>query len=354
MRIGLPKEIKTSERRVAITPEGVERLVGAGHSVVVETDAGVGSGFSNTQYEKSGATISSVFSVWQQDLIVKVKEPLGPEFDLMRPNQVLFTYLHLAASKDLTEKLMQKQVVAYAYETVRLDNGCLPLLLPMSEVAGRLAVQAGAHCLEAAHGGKGILLGGVTGVPPANVLILGAGVAGTNAAMVAKGMGARVTVLDINATKLEIILQRIPDIRIVFSTPDEIKQEILSSDLVISTILVPGAKAPKLITREMLRSMEPGSVFVDVSIDQGGSAETSRATTHTSPTYIEEGVVHYCVANMPGAVPQTSTRALTSATLPYVLELANDPHKVSEPLRRGLNVDSGQVVLREVAEAHGL
>jgi len=354
MKIGLPKEIKTSEQRVAITPEGVERLINAGHSVVVECDAGVGSGFSNLQYERAGASISSVFNVWQQDLIVKVKEPLGPEFDLMRPNQVLFTYLHLAASKELTEKLMQKQVVAYAYETVQLDNGSLPLLMGMSEVAGRLAVQAGAHYLEAANGGKGILLGGVTGVPPANVLILGAGVAGTNAATIARGMGARVTVLDTNATKLEIILQRLPNIDIGLSTLDEIKQEISVSDLVISTILIPGAKAPKLITREMLRSMEPGSVFVDVSIDQGGSAETSRATSHTNPTYIEEGVIHYCVANIPGAVPRTSTRALTNATLPYILELANDPHKVSDPLRRGLNVDRGQVVLREVAEAHGL
>jgi alanine dehydrogenase len=361
MNIGLPKETKTSEYRVAITPSGVERLTQAGHRVYVESNAGVGSGYSNLMYEQAGAAIVGLYEVWNQPLIVKVKEPLGTEFGKMQSGQVIFTYLHLAASKDLTLKLLEKNVIAYAYETVQLEDGSLPLLVPMSEVAGKLSVQAGAYCLEAAHGGKGVLLGGVTGVYPANVTILGAGVAGTNATMVAHGMGARVTVLDINEERLSKIQSMFTwkpgnnNVYTIKSNPKEVEHAVVTADLVISTILIRGAKAPKLITRQMLTNMECGSAFVDVSIDQGGAAESSMATTHTNPTYVECGVVHYCVANMPGAVPYTSTRALTNATLPYILDLANNPLNPDNPaLVKGLNIFTGRISIKEVAEAHNV
>ena len=354
MNIGVPREIKTAERRVAVTPYGVEKLVGAGHQVFIESGAGIGSGFTDFQYSSAGAHVVPVEKVWQQKLIVKVKEPLGPEFDRMQDGQVLFTYLHLASSKELTLKLLKKNIVAYGYETIQLEDGSLPLLAPMSQVAGRLAPQFGARCLESVNGGKGILLGGVPGIGCARVLILGAGVAGTHAAIIADGMGAWVTAMDINKDKLNRLQAQVP-VHIVLSTPEDLKREIADADLVISTILIPGAKAPKLITREMLRTMEKGSAFVDVAIDQGGSAETSRPTTLTEPMYIEEGIVHCCVANMPGAVPRVSTLALTNATLPYILELAESPfNPPNRALWKGMNVFCGALGIREVADAHGM
>lgn len=359
MRIGIPKEIKTAEKRVALMPEGVASLIQSGHEVFIESDAGLGSGFIDGLYIAAGAHITDQEEVWDQEMVVKVKEPIGRELDLMKSGQILFTYLHLAASKELTLKLMERGVEAYAYEAVQLDNGSLPLLKPMSEVAGKLSVQMGARCLEAVNGGKGKLLGGVSGVSPAKVVILGAGVAGTNACEVALGMGAKVVVLDVNQKKLDN-LWSIRDIaedhwyrlepRI--NEKDVLPREIRDADLIISTILVPNAKAPKLLTRKMFIEMEPGSAFVDVSIDQGGSAETSRPTTHTDPIFKECGVVHYCVANMPGAVPMTSTRALCTATFPYVKELAERQESVE--LVRGLSVSDGMVVCEEVKKCHGV
>ena len=360
MRIGLPKEIKTAEKRVAITPSGVATLIKAGHEVFVEQDAGLGSGFIDGLYIANGAHITTQEEVWEQEMVVKVKEPVGPELELMKQGQILFTYLHLAASKELTLKLMEKGVVAYAYEAVQTKDGSLPLLKPMSEVAGRLSVQMGARCLEAVNGGKGKLLGGVAGVSPAKVVILGAGVAGANACEVALGMGAKVMMLDVNQDKFNRLwhIQDIAEdhwyrLNMRINKDGALLEEIKDADLVISTILVPNAHTPRLITKEMLWSMEPGSAFVDVSIDQGGSAETSRPTTHTNPMFVECGVVHYCVANMPGAVPQTSTRALSSATFPYVMELAGR-EKVSEELMKGLSVIEGRIVCEEVRKCHGL
>ncbi|HOO71721.1 MAG TPA: alanine dehydrogenase [Spirochaetota bacterium] len=358
MKIGIPREIKNNERRVSLTPSGVKSLVSCGHSVMVERDAGLGSGFNDADYRIAGAKIvADAGDVWQDaDLIVKVKEPLGPEFDLMRENQVLFTYFHLAADEALTRKLLEKKIIGIAYETVQYDNGFLPLLAPMSEIAGRLSIQAGCAALEAKSGGKGVLLPGVAGVHPARVVIIGGGIAGHNAAHVAIGMGAQVTVLDIDIQKLRY-LDDIFQTRVatVISSHSAIEEYISSADLVIGSVLIPGAKAPKLITRDMLSEMDPGSAFVDIAIDQGGCAETSRPTTHSDPTYIVDHIVHYCVTNMPGAVPRTSTLALTNATTSYVLDLANkgcekalaDDHR----FMKGLNLFKGGLVCPAVAEA---
>ncbi len=358
VRIGVLKEIKVHEYRVGLTPSSVREAVAHGHEVLVERDAGRGIGAGDVAYEKAGARIVAgpveVFA--QADLIVKVKEPQRAERALLRAGQVLFTYLHLAPDAEQTRELIQSGAVCIAYETVTRPGGGLPLLAPMSEVAGRMAVQAGAKCLEKEQGGMGILLGGVAGVPPAKIVILGAGVVGTNAAQIAAGSGARVVVIDRNLEALRR-LDAMLGARVVtvYSNRDNIESHVASADLVIGAVLVPGAAAPKLMTRAMVRSMKPGAVIVDVAIDQGGCCETSRPTTHADPTYVVDGVVHYCVANMPGAVPRTSTYALNNATLPFVLALAErgwraalaaDPH-----LKNGLNVCAGKVTCREVAEA---
>ena len=361
MRIGVPKEIKVHEHRVGLVPAGVRELVAAGHSVLVETQAGAGIGVSDQDYMRAGATIapdaSAVFAA--SDLIVKVKEPQPEECRMLRPGQVLFTYLHLAANPALARTLMQSGVTAIAYETVTAEDGSLPLLTPMSEVAGRMAVQVGASTLQKANGGLGILLGGVPGVAPARVLILGGGVAGTNAAEIAVGFKADVTVVDRSLKRLrELDAQFGGRVKTVASTAASIEQLVREADLVIGAVLVPGAAAPKLVTRETVRGMKPGSVLVDISIDQGGCFETSRPTTHAEPTYTVNGVVHYCVTNMPGAVPRTSTFALTNATLPYVKALANfgwqeallrDPY-----LAQGLNVHAGAITHPVVAAALGI
>ncbi|HXE28673.1 MAG TPA: alanine dehydrogenase [Stellaceae bacterium] len=361
MLIGVPKEIKTHEYRVGLIPGSVRELVHHGHQVVVEKDAGAGIGFDDAAYQKAGArvlaTAADVFAA--ADMIVKVKEPQPREIAMLRKSQVLFTYLHLAADKAQTEGLMRSGAVCVAYETVTDARGGLPLLAPMSEVAGRMAVQVGAHCLEKEQGGAGILLGGVPGVAAAKVVILGGGVAGTNAARVAMGMEAYVTVIDKAPQRLyELDLQFGSQLHTLFATVENIEHEVLSADLVVGAVLVAGAATPKLVTREMVKQMRPGSVLVDISIDQGGCFETSRPTTHANPTYVEDGVIHYCVTNMPGAVARTSTFALNNATLPFSLALANkgwrkalteDPH-----LRAGLNIAAGKVTHPAVAGALGL
>jgi alanine dehydrogenase len=358
VKIGVPKEIKTHEYRVGMTPAGVRELVQHGHQVVVEHAAGTGIGYDDDAYRKAGATVldtmAQVFAT--ADLIVKVKEPQPSEIALLRRGQVLFTYLHLAADKAQTSGLMQSGATCIAYETVTDRAGALPLLAPMSEVAGRMAVQVGAHCLEREQGGAGILLGGVPGVPPAKVVVLGGGVSGTNAARMAVGLEASVTIIDKSLTRLkELDLQFGPRATTLFATTEAIEHAVLAADLVIGAVLVPGAAAPKLVTRDMVRRMRPGSVLVDIAIDQGGCFETSRPTTHSDPTYVEDGVVHYCVTNMPGAVARTSTHALTNATLPFVLALAgkgwrqamlDDPH-----LAEGLNIHDAQVTHIAVAQA---
>jgi len=356
--IGVPKEIKVHEYRVGMTPSGVREAVGHGHRVLVETQAGTGIGAADDDYRKAGAEIAAtaaeVFA--RAEMIVKVKEPQAAERKLLRAGQVLFTYLHLAPDPAQAADLIASGAICIAYETVTAPSGGLPLLAPMSEVAGRLAVQAGAHCLEKSAGGMGILLGGVPGVAPARIVVLGAGVVGTNAAQMAVGTGAQVVVIDKNADALRRIDAMFNGrVMTVFSNADNIEREVLRADLVISGVLIPGAAAPKLVTRAMLPKMKPGSVIVDVAIDQGGSCETSRPTTHAEPTYVVDGVVHYMVANMPGAVPRTSTYALNNATLPFTLALADkgwrkaladDPH-----LKNGLNVAAGKVTYREVAGA---
>jgi alanine dehydrogenase len=361
MLIGVPKEVKTHEYRVGLVPGSVRELVHHGHKVVVESGAGAGIGFDDAAYEAAGAGIlaraSDVFAV--AELIVKVKEPQPEEIPAIREDQVIFTYFHLAAEPALTEALMRSGAVAIAYETVTDSRGGLPLLAPMSEVAGRMAVQVGAHCLEKEQGGKGILLGGVPGVPAAKVVILGGGVSGTNAARMAMGMEAYVTVIDRSLPRLyELDMQFGAQLHTLFSTLENIEREIAAADLVIGAVLVPGGAAPKLVSRELVRAMQPGSVIVDISIDQGGCCETSRPTTHAAPTYVEEGVVHYCVTNMPGAVARTSAVALNNATLPFVLAIADrgwrralgdDPH-----LRNGLNVSRGRVTHPAVARDLGL
>ena len=361
MKVGTVKERKTGENRVALTPAGAELLVSQGHEVLVETQAGEYSGFCDEDYRQAGATIATTApDVWHEaGLMVKVKEPLVHEFGLLSEGTRLFTYLHLAAAEALTRELLERRVTAIAYETIELDDGSLPLLAPMSAVAGKLAVQVGAHYLERTYGGSGRLLGGVAGVLPAKVTIVGTGSVGTSAAEVAAGMGADVTIIGRNIRQLvhidEVVRGRV---RTVYSTPANIAEAVAASDLLIGAVAATGAKADKLITREMLRSMAHGSVFVDVAIDQGGCAETSRVTTHAEPTYVEEGVIHYCVANIPGAVPHTSTLALTNATQPYVSSIAaaTDIQIIAKDraLRRGINTYAGHLTNQAVASAFGL
>ncbi len=361
MKIGIPKEIKTNENRISLVPAGAEALVAAGHTVIVETGAGLGSCFSDAQYQEAGAQIAkSAEDVWAAaDLIVKVKEPIKQEWKHIKRGQVIFTYFHFAANEQLTRAHMASGAVCIAYETVELPSRELPLLTPMSEVAGRMAVQEGAKYLEELNGGRGILLGGVPGVPPAKVVILGAGVVGVNAAKIAAGMGASVVILDISLERLRYLSDVMPaNVQLVFSNRHNLLEQIANADLVIGAVLIPGAVTPKLIHREDLKVMRTGAVMVDVSIDQGGCIETMHPTTHENPTFIVEGVVHYGVANMPGAVPITSTLALTNATLPYVLKLANKGYqqslKDSPALLNGLNIIGGTVTHRKVAEAFGL
>ncbi len=361
MKIGVPKEIKSHEYRVGLTPAGVRELVQHGHPVVVEHGAGAGIGFGDDAYHAAGATVlgtaAEVFAT--AAMIVKVKEPQPAEIALLRRGQLLFTYLHLAADKRQTQGLMTSGATCIAYETVTDRGGALPLLAPMSEVAGRMAVQVGAHCLEREQGGAGILLGGVPGVPPAKVVVLGGGVSGTNAARMAVGLEASVTIIDKSLTRLkELDLQFGPRATTVFATTEAIEHAVVAADLVIGAVLVPGAEAPKLVTREMVRQMRAGSVMVDIAIDQGGCFETSRPTTHSDPTYVEDGVVHYCVTNMPGAVARTSTFALTNATLPFVLALASKGWRQAmvddAHLAAGLNIHDGRVSYRAVAQVMGL
>ena len=356
MLIGVPKEVKTHEYRVGLTPGSVRELVHHGHKVLVETGAGAGIGFEDASYQAVGAGIlpSRMEVFGNAELIVKVKEPQPEEAAALRKGQVLFTYLHLAADKALAEALVPSGAIAIAYETVTDARGGLPLLAPMSEVAGRMAVQVGAHCLEKEQGGIGVLLGGVPGVPAAKVLILGGGVSGTNAARMAMGMEAYVTVIDRSLPRLyELDLQFGAQLHTLFSTMENIECEVSAADLVIGAVLIPGAAAPKLVSRALVRTMKPGAVVVDISIDQGGCFETSRPTTHAAPTYLEEGVVHYCVTNMPGAVARTSTVALNNATLPYVLAIANHgwqrAMREDTHLRSGLNICRGQVTHPAVA-----
>ena len=360
MKIGVAKEIKTDEHRVALTPAGALELAQRGHEVVVEQGAGEGSAFPDEAYLTAGARVASVDEVWETaELLLKVKEPIAPEYRRLRSDLVLFTYLHLAADEPLTRALAESGVAAVAYETVELDNGRLPLLAPMSEVAGRLATQMGAWTLEKSQGGRGILLGGVPGVAPAKVVVLGGGIVGYNAALVAVGMKADVWVLDKSVERMRDLESMLAGrITLAMSTKLEVEQAIESADLVIGAVLIPGARAPKLITREMLGLMKQGSVIVDVAIDQGGCTEMSRPTTHSDPIYVVDGVVHYCVANMPGAVPITSTKALTNVTLPYVEAIADrglaGAVEADPALARGVNVLAGDVTYEAVAEAHGL
>jgi alanine dehydrogenase len=360
MRIGVAKEIKPQEYRVALTPAGARELVQRGHEVFVETGAGAGSAFPDDAYERAGAALASVDDVWERaELLLKVKEPIAPEYPRLREGLTLFTYLHIAADEPLTRALVESGITAIAYETVETDRGALPLLAPMSEIAGRLAPQAGAHYLEKPKGGRGILLGGVAGVAPAKVVVIGGGIVGYNAAVIAIGMGAQVTILERSVDRMRYLEQILSGrVTLLMSSSLQVEESIKDADLVIGAVLIPGALAPKLVTREMLGAMKDASVLVDVAIDQGGCAETSRPTTHDEPVYSVEGVVHYCVANMPGAVPITSTRALTNVTLPYVEEIAE--HGVLDAIRRdpelapGVNVMGGRITYEAVAEAHGL
>jgi len=360
VRIGVAKEIKTDEYRVALTPAGAHELVLKGHDVLVETTAGDGSSFPDADYERAGAQMVSVDDVWgRSDMLLKVKEPIAAEYPRLREGLVLFTYLHIAADEPLTRALVDSGIAAVAYETVETDDHRLPLLAPMSEIAGRLASQAGAYFLEKPLGGRGLLLGGVPGVAPGRVLVLGGGIVGYNAAIIALGLGAQVTILERSIDRMrhldEILSGRVS---LVMSSTLQIESSIADADLVIGAVLIPGARAPKLVTRHMLSEMKQGAVIVDVAIDQGGCVETAKATTHSDPVYTVDGVIHYCVANMPGGVPITSTKALTNATLPYVEEIAE--HGLSfavarDPaLARGVNVLDGKIVYEAVAEAHGL
>ena len=361
MIIGIPKEIKNNENRVALTPAGAKELVKRGHTVYVQHTAGENSGFPDSAYETVGAKIlPSINDVYQTaEMIVKVKEPIAVEYPLVRKGQLVFTYFHFASDEKLTLAMMDSGSVCLAYETVENPDGTLPLLIPMSEVAGRMSIQEGARFLEKPQGGKGILLGGVPGVKPARVLVLGGGIVGYNAALMAAGLGADVTIADISLPRLRHLEEIMPaNVRTLYSSTHNIETELPATDLVIGAVLIPGAKAPHLITKEMLGLMKPGSVLVDVAIDQGGCFETSHPTTHADPVYTVDGIVHYCVANIPGAVPQTSTLALTNATLPYVLELADkgwkEACKEDKTLYPGLNIIEGQIVYPAVAEAFGL
>jgi len=360
VKIGVPKEIKSDEYRVALTPAGARELVQRGHDVVVETGAGEGSAFADLAYEGAGARIAAVEEVWAvSELLLKVKEPIEPEYGRLRDGLVLFTYLHIAADEPLTRALVESGITAVAYETVETDSGGLPLLAPMSEIAGRLAAQAGAYFLEKPLGGRGLLLGGVPGVAPGRVVVIGGGMVGYNAAVIAIGLGANVTILERSLDRMrhleEVLSGRVS---LVMSSSLQIEESVQDADVVIGAVLIPGAVAPKLITRNMVAGMKEGAVLADVAIDQGGCAETSRPTTHSEPVYTVEGVTHYCVANMPGAVPITSTKALTNATLPYVEAIAD--HGLREAvardraLARGVNVLDGKVTYEAVAEAHGL
>lgn len=359
MIVAVPKEIKTHEYRVALVPAGVESLTKAGHLVLVEEEAGVGSGFSDEAYRRAGAEVvgrEECFS--RAELLVKVKEPLPEEITLLREGHVVFTFFHFAASQELTEAVLGKGVVAIAYETVQTGDGVLPLLVPMSEVAGRMAVQEGAKCLEKFMGGRGVLLSGVPGVAPGEVVILGGGVVGSNSARIAAGLGAQVTVLDISLPRLRYLAEVMPpNVHLLHSNPHTIRASLRRADLLIGAVLLPGAKAPRLVAAEDLRLMREGAVIVDVSVDQGGCVETCRPTTHDDPTYVEEGVLHYCVANMPGAVPRTSTLALTSATFPYVQELATygwvEACRRNGALSRGVNIAKREITHPAVAEAFG-
>jgi alanine dehydrogenase len=361
MIIGVPKEIKTEENRVAVTPTGVIGFVARNHKVLIEKGAGLGSGLTDRAYQAAGAAIvDTAADVWRQaDMVMKVKEPQEGEFPFLREGMILFTYLHLAADERLTRALIEKKVTAIAYETIQLDDGSLPLLAPMSEIAGRLSIQVGAWCLQAENGGRGILLGGASGVRPAKVVILGAGMSGTAACQVAAGMGAYVSILDINPTKLRYVHDILGGhVTTLMSNRANIEEEVIDADLVVGSVLIPGAQAPKLISRALVKRMKPGAAFVDISIDQGGSAETSRPTNHREPIYIEEEVVHYCVTNMPAIVPNTSTYALTNSTLSYGLEIANRGIPAAlvrnKALARGVNTYRGKVTHQGVATAFSL
>jgi len=358
MIIGVPREIKPNENRVALTPGGAELLIANKHTVIIEKDAGVGSGFSDEMYIRVGAkiipTAAEVYG--QADMIMKVKEPIAPEYGLIKENQVLFTYFHFAASRELTEAMVKAKAICIAYETVMKPDNSLPLLIPMSEVAGRMAPQEGAKYLERTMGGRGVLLGGVPGTEPANVLVLGGGIVGTNAAKIAAGFGAKVTIMDNNLYRLRYLDDVMAkNVNTVMSTPDNIRRHAQQADLVIGAVLIAGAKAPHLITKDMLSTMKHGAVVVDVSVDQGGCIETCKPTTHENPTYVVDGILHYCVANMPGAVPYTSTVALTNATLPYAIQLANKGWEKAcsdnRELYYGVNTVSGTIVYQAVAEA---
>lgn len=360
MIIGVPTEIKTNENRVALTPAGAFELNKRGHKVYVQSNAGHGSGFSDKDYEEAGASIlpniEDVYGI--AEMIIKVKEPIEPEYSLIKEDQLLFTYFHFASHKPLTEAMIESKAICLAYETVTGRNNSLPLLVPMSEVAGRMAVQEGAKFLEKPEGGRGVLLGGVPGVPPAKVLILGGGIVGTQAAKMAAGLGANVTILDISLDRLRYLSDVLPaNVTTMYSNEYNIRRLIKNHDLIIGAVLIPGAKAPNLITREMLKDMRPGTVLVDVAVDQGGCIETCKPTTHEDPIFVIDEIVHYCVANMPGAVPYTSTIALTNATLPYALRLADKGWKKAckqdENLKAGLNVVHGKVVHKGVSDAFG-
>jgi alanine dehydrogenase len=360
MKVGVVKEIKSDEYRVALTPAGARELVGRGHDVLVESGAGEGSAFADEAYTAVGASTGSAEQVWaDSELLLKVKEPLPEEYGLLHEGQILFTYLHLAASAELTQALVESGAACVAYETVETASGALPLLAPMSEIAGRLSGQAGAYFLEKPLGGRGLLLGGVAGVAPGRVLIIGGGIVGYNAALIAIGLGANVTILERSIDRMRHLEQILSGrVSLVMSSTLQIEESVRDADVVIGAVLIPGARAPKLITRQMLTTMKNGAVFCDVAIDQGGCAETSRPTTHTDPVYVVEGVTHYCVTNMPGAVPVTSTKALTNATLPYVEAIAD--HGLAEAVARdpalakGVNVLDGKVTYEAVAEAHDL
>lgn len=361
MIIGILKEIKPEENRVAMTPGGTELMVDQGHTVLVETGAGIGSGFDDDSYVSHGAEIvATPQEIYQRaEMVMHVKEPLPPEYGLIRKGQIIFTYLHLAAAESLTKELIKSQAVCLAYETIQKADGSLPLLTPMSEVAGRMSIQQGAKYLEMAQGGSGILLGGVPGVEPGTVLILGGGIVGTNAAKIACGLGAKVYILDRSLDRLRYLSDVMPkNCFLLMSKPSTIRRILARADVVIGAVLLPGAKAPRLVTRDMLKTMRKGAVMVDVSIDQGGCFETSRATTHSDPIYNVDGIIHYCVANMPGAVAKTSTLALTNATLPYAMEIADKgwekAMKENTEIKLGANVVLGKVTCQGVAEAFGM
>ena len=360
MKIGVPKEIKNNESRVALTPGGVLTMIKNGHSVYVETNAGINSGFTDEKYQLAGAEIlSTAKEIFDSaEMIMKVKEPIAQEYELIHPNQLIFTYFHFASNEELTHAMIKTNAVCLAYETVEVNN-TLPLLIPMSEVAGRMSIQEGAKYLEKPKGGKGILLGGVPGVKPANVLVIGGGIVGTQAAFMAAGLGANVTIADISLPRLRYLSEIMPaNVNTLMSSQYDIEQLLPHTDLVIGAVLIPGAKAPFVITKDMLKLMQPGSVLVDVAIDQGGCFETSVPTTHANPVYQVDGIQHYCVANIPGAVPFTSTLALTNATLPYAIKLANLGWKTAceefDDLRKGLNIVNGEVVCQAVADTFGL